>query len=106
MAKEWRSTQAITGPNSFLIEMVGDAMINPVGNPSISPGALLTIDPDLSPTNGSIVFCELSGQPTVKTLVHDGGKQYLSSLNPKYPIIELPAKTTIVGVAVSSTIFF
>ena len=99
-AEEWRETTANVGPRAFALRVVGDSMTAPVGL-SIPDGAIVVIDPDTQPVNGSIVVAKLtdSQEATLKRLVIDGPRRYLKALNPAYPMLEINGNCVIVGVA-------
>ena len=71
--------------STFLIESVGDSMINAF----IPPRARLLIDRSLTPKNGDIVLAELDGEFTVKFLKKTDFKCWLVPANKKYADIEV-----------------
>ncbi len=96
-AEEWVVTTATVGPNAFALRVVGDSM-----EPKIPDGAIVIIDPARSFQHGSIVLAKRTGdqEATLKQLWYDGALPKLRPLNPRYQILEMPADTRIIGVAV------
>lgn len=99
-AEEWRETTAKVGKHAFALRVNGDSMVNPHGFPSIPPGAVVIVDPDIQPDNGKIIVARLedSTEATLKKLVIDGPNRYLMALNPNYGPIQINGNCTIVGV--------
>lgn len=99
-ADEWIYTSARVSNSSFGLRVVNDSMQNPYGGLSIPEGAIVIVDPEIQPVNGSIVVARLedSVESTLKKLVIDGDKRYLKPLNPDYPIMPIEQECTIVGV--------
>lgn len=95
-AEEWVNTTARVGEHAFALRVNGDSM-----EPLIQEGSVVTVDPDVIPTNGCIVVARLAGsEATLKRLVIDGPRTYLAPENPKYPMIPVDGELAIVGVAV------
>ncbi|MBU0536867.1 MAG: LexA family transcriptional regulator [Gammaproteobacteria bacterium] len=99
-AEEWLETTARVGRSAFALRVIGDSMTSPVGK-SIPEGAIVIIDPDATPENGSIVVAKLidDQKSTLKKLVIDGPNRYLKPLNPNYAMIPINGNCRIVGVA-------
>jgi SOS-response transcriptional repressor LexA len=95
--EEWVHTTARVGPNAFALRVVGDSM-----EPRIPDGAIVILDPDRAHHHGTIVLAKrvLDQQATLKQLWFDGATPSLRPLNPRYPILDMPADTRIIGVAV------
>jgi SOS-response transcriptional repressor LexA len=70
--------------------------------PKIPDGAIVIIDPARPYQHGSIVLAKRTGdqQATLKQLWYDGAVPKLRPLNPRYAILDMPADTRIIGVAV------
>lgn len=96
-AEEWVVTTATVGPNAFALRVVGDSM-----EPRISDGAVVIIDPARPYQHGSIVLAKrtMDQEATLKQLWYDGATPKLRPLNDRYPILEMPSDTRIIGVAV------
>lgn len=97
------STRAVptgTGDKAFWLKVVGDSMTNPHGQPSIPEGALILVDPDISPTSGKLVVARLqsTNDVTFKKLIADAGRRWLKPLNPDYPMLEINGNCEIIGV--------
>lgn len=99
-ADDWAITSANVGRNAFALRVVGDSMTSPYGL-SIPEGAVIIVEPDAEPINGSIVVAKLTDtqEATVKRLVIDGPNKYLKPLNPAYAPIPINGNCRIVGVA-------
>jgi len=99
-AEDWIPTTASIGPHAFALRVQGDSMTAPSGK-SIPEGAIVIVDPDVAPENGSIVVAKLvdSDRATLKKLVIDGPNRYLRALNPDYAVIPINGNCQIVGVA-------
>ena len=74
-------------------------MTNPHNKFSIPEGAIVVVDPEQQPNNGSIVVFRRKGEDeaTLKQLKKDGGTQYLKPLNPQYPILTLDENCILIG---------
>lgn len=96
-AEEWVVTTATVGPNAFALRVVGDSM-----EPRIPDGAIVIIDPSRSYKHGSVVLAKRSSdqEATLKQLWFDGAVPKLRPLNDRYPILDMPHDTRIIGVAV------
>ena len=77
--------------STFIIECVGDSMINAF----IPPKARLIVDRSLTPKNGDIVLAILNGEFTVKFLRKQECKCWLVPANNKYPEIEILDEQTL-----------
>lgn len=95
--EDWVPTTASVGPNAFALRVVGDSM-----EPRIPDGAIVVIDPSRSFKHGSIVLAKRTQdqEATLKQLWYDGAVPKLRPLNQRYPILEMPEDTRIIGVAV------
>jgi SOS-response transcriptional repressor LexA len=96
-AEEWVVTTATVGPNAFALRVVGDSM-----EPKIPDGAIVIIDPARNFQHGSVVLAKrtMDQEATLKQLWYDGPVPKLRPLNPRYPILDMPPDTRIIGVAV------
>lgn len=90
-------TTATVGPNAFALRVVGDSM-----EPRIPDGAIVVIDPARPYQHGSIVLAKrvMDQEATLKQLWYDGAVPKLRPLNDRYPILEMPTDTRIIGVAI------
>jgi SOS-response transcriptional repressor LexA len=93
----WVSTSASVGGDAFALRVVGDA-----NEPKIQDGSLVVIDPERKPRHGSLVLVKRPGDDDVilRQLWYDGAVAKLRPINPRYPILDMPADTRIIGVAV------
>lgn len=96
-AEEWLATTATVGPSAFALRVVGDSM-----EPKIPDGSIVIIDPAVQHAHGKIVLAKRTQdqQATLKQLWYDGATPRLRPLNDRYPILEMPEDTRILGVAV------
>jgi SOS-response transcriptional repressor LexA len=96
-AEEWIATTGTVGPEAFALRVVGDSM-----EPKIPDGSIVIIDPAARYEHGKIVLAKRTQdqQATLKQLWYDGAVPKLRPLNPRYPILEMPEDTRIIGVAV------
>ena len=87
------------GANTFALRVRGVSML-----PEFEEGDVIFVDPDRSAdANSYVVVCtESTGEATFKRLVHEGGLNFLQSLNPDWPdrIIAVPPDARICGVVV------
>lgn len=98
--EDWIDTTYNVSSLAFALKVVGSSMLNPFGIPSIPEGAIIIVDPQVTPENGSIVVARLDGSEdaTVKKLVIDGPEKYLMPLNPQYSSIKINGNCIIIGV--------
>lgn len=70
--------------------------------PKIPDGAIVIIDPAAPYAHGKIVLAKRTQdqEATLKQLWYDGAVPKLRPLNSRYPILEMPEDTRILGVAV------
>lgn len=92
------STQSLD-EKSYALKVQNDSMMNS-SEQSFMPGAYIIVDPERKARNQQFVIAQLStnSEPTFKQLITDAGKQYLRSLNPLYPLLEMRPESTILGV--------
>jgi SOS-response transcriptional repressor LexA len=95
------------GPNSYVLRVEGDSMVNPGDGDSFPPGCLIVVDPDYEHRHKSYVIARLNGgEVTFKQLVIDGGQRYLKPLNPRYPLTVFTEDMTLCGVVRAMTMEF
>lgn len=94
---EWIATTARVGPHAFALRVQGDSM-----EPKVPDGCIVIIDPDRGHHHGSIVLAKrvTDQSATLKQLWYDGDAPKLRPLNDRYPILDMPNDTRIIGVAV------
>ena len=82
------------GPNSFAMNVQGDAM-----SPEFPQGTRVLCDPNLEPKSGDyVVVCQTPAEPYYRQLVQDGTYWYLRPANPQFPTRELSNLDQIIGV--------
>jgi len=88
--------------SNFGLRVVGDSMVDASGGVSYPDGAMIVVDPTLTPEAGDdVVLTAGPGAGTsFKRLDLDGGKQMLRSLNGKYPTTAMPVGAHIMGVVI------
>ena len=96
---EWHATSSDISEDGFAMRVTGNSMTNPFGYPSIPAGALILVEPCLSPDNGKVVVAILNDAPeaTIKKLEIDGPHKFLVPLNPKYDPIPINNGCRFVG---------
>jgi len=78
-----------------------NTMIAPEGNPSFPPGTIIVLArKEASP--GDYVIAKTSKGNLFRRLDVDGNSQFLSPINPRYPITEVAEETEITGVVIGS----
>ncbi|MCH8506846.1 MAG: XRE family transcriptional regulator [Ectothiorhodospiraceae bacterium] len=82
---------------AYAREVTGDSMVNPNGSPTFPPGAKILADPAVEwlPVRFVIARRQDDNEAIFKQLVKDGGRMYLKSLNPVYPMIPVDETITI-----------
>jgi SOS-response transcriptional repressor LexA len=85
---------------AYAVRVVGDSMVNPNGHPTFAPGAMIVVDPELQPENGSCVIFRMAGSDstTFKQLsIQEDGTKWLNPLNPRYNPMALPEDAVYCG---------
>lgn len=100
---EFVATNAKISRRAFALEIHGESMINPRGEPSFPPGTRIIVEPNAAPTSGSLVVAQIDGEAetTFKKLVMEGSRTYLVPLNPQFQTLEIDRETRICGVVVT-----
>lgn len=100
---EWVETTEARS-ECFALMMVGDSMLNPHNQKSLSEGMVIIIDTAAECTHRSIVVAQVKGQEqaVIRQLIIEGSDRYLTALNPQYPLIVVNDETTIIGVAIKA----
>lgn len=88
------------GAAAFALRVRGDGMVDPGGGKSYPDGCLIVVDPGRPPKPGNRVIVKLAtaDEPVFKQLEFDGAQYFLKPLNPRYPIMAMPADAQIIGV--------
>jgi SOS-response transcriptional repressor LexA len=96
-AEEWIATTAKAGKNAFALRIVGDSMA-----PKVPDGSIVIFDPHRGYQHGSLVLAKRTGDQmaTFKQLWFDGPTPYLKPLNERFPMLEMPADSRIIAVAI------
>lgn len=82
---------------AFGYVMPDDKMMSQAAN-AIPQGAVLTIEPDISPLDGDLVAATNGTDVLIKELVYDGDNRYLRSYNSQYQPIAMDDRYEILGV--------
>jgi len=69
---------------TFCARVEGDSM-----EATLRDGDLLVVDRSLEPRHGDVIVACVEGDLTVKRLLTEGGRYFLSADNPAYPRLEL-----------------
>jgi SOS-response transcriptional repressor LexA len=91
---------------AFALGVIGDSMTL-TGHPqSLDDGAEIVIDPERTPRHGDIVVAKRQSDkhPSLRMLWFDGAKSYLKPLNDRYPTLDMPTDTLMIGVVVESVL--
>lgn len=96
-AETWLDTTAKVSRNAFALRVVGDSMA-----PKVPDGSIVIFDPARGFHHGSLVLAKRVGdqQATFKMLWYDGATPYLKPLNDRYPMLDMPADTRVIAVAI------
>jgi len=109
-AQDWRPSPVKSSGQAFFLEVRGESMENPVGEPTFSDGDLILVDPEVEAHNGSLVVVRLDDEQeaTFKQLVIEGDRKYLKALNPSWPerIIQVNGSATICGVVINKVVSY
>lgn len=96
-AKDMLPVTQMESTLSFALTVEGDSMESAQGD-SFSAGCTLIIDPGMQPKNHDFVLALMNQTTTFKQLIIDSGTRFLKPLNPRYPLLEMPANAEILGV--------
>lgn len=101
--EEFVATNAKVSKRAFALEIHGESMINPRGEPSFPPKSRIIVEPAATAHSGSLVIVQIDGETetTFKKLVHEGSRTYLVPLNPQFQTIEIDRDTRICGVVIT-----
>ncbi len=99
----WVRTSVRVGRKAFALEVEGDSMTNPRGNPSFPHGSRIIVDPDREAVSGAFVVVRIDdvAAATFKKLVFDGREALLVPLNPQFPTRPMSEDSVIVGTVVA-----
>jgi SOS-response transcriptional repressor LexA len=93
-AEQWVDTTVPVKRHTYALRVEGDSM-----EPRFPNGAILIVEPEAEPKNGSFVIVRQNGtDATFKQLIADGGQWYLKPVNPRYPIMQLGQDAVLCGV--------
>jgi transcriptional regulator with XRE-family HTH domain len=88
---------------AFGLIVHGDSMIGP-SVPSYPEGAVIVVDPECVPANGSRVIAQLPGDGVAfRSYVVDAGRVYLRPVNPAYPTLD-GAGAKLIGTVVQTIV--
>ncbi len=96
-------TTAKVSERAFALNVRGESMINPRGEPSFPPGSTIIVEPTDAADNGALIIAQIEGEPetTFKKLVSDGGRQFLVPLNPQFPTLPIDRNMRVCGVVIA-----
>lgn len=79
---------------TFAVTHTGLSMAGP-RKPTIPDGAILIVDPSVTPAPNRTVACLVAGEAYVGTLAEYAGKRLLVPSNPQFPTLDITADTII-----------
>lgn len=95
----WVTPAERVGRRAFALRVRGDSMLNPNGLPTFPEGIVIIVEPDVEPKPGDFVIVRWNDEDaTFKQLTRESGRYYLTPLNPRYPVVELPHDAVFCGV--------
>jgi SOS-response transcriptional repressor LexA len=96
-------TTSKVSKRAFALQVRGESMVNPRGEPSFPPGTTIIVEPELQADNGALIIAQVDGEPetTFKKLVTDGGRHFLVPLNPQYPTLPVDRNIRVCGIVVA-----
>lgn len=99
----WRESVKYAGERGFWLEVHGDSMTSPTGI-TFPQGMSILVSPGAEPYSGCYVIArkKSSDEVTFKKYTSDMGREFLTPLNPQYPVIEMNGDCEIVGVIVDA----
>jgi len=102
----WLSCPVPISNQGYALKVHGDSMTNPGPGRSYPAGCIIFVDPEAETTTGDRVIARVprTNAATRKVLVEDAGRQFLTPINPQYPIIDITEETHICGKVVGSFI--
>ncbi len=107
-ADEWMPCPVKHGPQTFVLQVRGESMYNPIGRLSFADGDLIFVDPARRAENRSCVVVRRADDNTAtfKQLIVEGDRpaeqRYLKPLNPVWPepILALRPDDRLCGVVI------
>jgi SOS-response transcriptional repressor LexA len=89
--------------SAFALRVHGDSMVSAAGGLSFPAESIIVVDPNIRAMPGYPVVVKLKDAKEVvfKIYEFDGHQYFLKPLNPRYPIVPLPADARIIGVVIS-----
>lgn len=103
MIETWVPTQAKVSARAYALEVEGESMVNPRGEPSFPPRTRIIVEPLAPVTSGAFVIAQIDDNlsTTFKKLVMEGDSKFLVPLNPQFPTMMIQQPVRICGVVVS-----
>lgn len=103
-AEEWLPCPLRHGPQTYVLRIRGESMLNPSGQQSFKDGDLIFVDPSREAVHGSLVVVRLedSADAVFKKLVIEGDQKYLRALNPAWPepMMKINGNAALCGVVI------
>jgi len=98
-ADEWITPEEPMGSRAYALRVRGDSMSNPSGLPTFPEGIVILVEPEVEAKPGDFVVVRFGDdEATFKKLTRESGRFYLTPLNPRYPVVELPLDAIFCGV--------
>lgn len=100
----WEVPLDSKSPRGFFLRLADESMHAPAG-PAFPNGALIFVDPDLTPQVNDFVvgYFDDPAAPTFKKLVKSGSQHYLQALNPQFPVVQIDGNFRAIGVVIGMT---
>lgn len=93
-AERWIPSPVPVRRYTYALRVRGDSM-----EPAYREGMILIVEPEAQAELGNLVIAKNGdGEAIFKKWVRDGGRDYLKSLNPAYPLIPMDEDYEIIGV--------
>lgn len=89
--------------SAFALRVRGDSMVNTAGALSFPAESIIVVDPNIPAVPGYPVVVKLvdAAEAVFKIYEFDGKDYFLKPLNPRYPIVPMPADARVIGVVIS-----
>lgn len=106
--EDWLACPVKHSAQTFVLQVRGESMYNPLGRLSFSDGDLIFVDPERRPENRDCIVVRRAADETAtfKQLIEGGevssAKRYLKPLNPNWPepVMEFEAGDELRGVVI------
>lgn len=98
-ADDWVTPEETMSREAYALRVRGDSMLSPAGLPTFPDGIIIMVEPSVEAKTGDFVVVRWNDEDaTFKQLTRESGRYYLTPLNPRYPVVELPSDAVFCGV--------